>query len=230
MGEPAKIGAAALAFARFGSNPRPLTEGERVEQSDREAKWAAETAARDEAARIAGHEADERQWKERLKRSAPIAKWEKAWDPDKTEAVQVVDRWLASGTTRHLVLFGGVGCGKSTAAAYAVKHWVRAREPVAWLMHDQLVSAVMHSYDERSPKLYPRIVIDDMGREKKPEFADALCDLLDMQGHTILITSNLTNVQFKERYRDPRLLTRLDDLCFAVRLQSGSLRAQNGGF
>ena len=69
-----------------------------------------------------------------------------------------------------------------------------------------------------------------MGREKKPEFGDALCDLLDAQGHTILITSNLTAQQFKERYRDPRLLTRLDDLCVAVRLRSGSLRAQNGGF
>jgi DNA replication protein DnaC len=111
-----------------------------------------------------------------------------------------------------------------------VKHWTKGGEPVAWLMHDQLVSAVLHSYDENSPRLHRRVVVDDMGRERKAEFADALCDLLDMQDRTILITSNLTTKQFKERYTDARLLDRLNDSCVAVRLTAPSMRSQTGGF
>ena len=226
MGEPVKLGSA---FSRFMPDYQRSPE-EQAELDAARAAHEAEQERRNAEWLRAAETADVPLWKERLKNAAPIVGWEAAWDPKPTDATRAVDAWFAGGCKRHLVLFGGVGCGKSTAAAYAVKAWVKTRHPVAWLMPDQLVSAVLHSYDDKAPKLHPRIVIDDMGRERKPEFTDALCDLFDMQGHTILITSNLTPVQFKDRYRDARLIDRFNHLCMAVRLTGGSMRAQNGGF
>lgn len=201
----------------------PQTPETQAEAEERHAQFVA-----DEKARQAENEL--RSWKARLRKCAPISRWECAWEPKPTEAVKAVEAWIASGCQRHMVLFGGVGCGKSVAAACAVKHWVKNGDPVTWLTHDELVSAVLHAYDDRSPRIYRKVVIDDMGRERKPEFADALCDLLDMPDVTILITSNLTTPQFKERYTDPRLLDRLNDSCAGVRIKSPSMRAGNGGF
>jgi DNA replication protein DnaC len=172
------------------------------------------------------------EWRERLRKSAPIAKWEKAWDADLSyPATKAVDDWLRMKSGRHLCLFGAVGCGKSIAAAHAVKHWVKSSAGcVSWMRPNDVVSAVMHSYDQLSPKLLERIVIDDVGFNEKAEFSDALCELLDRPGHTLLMTSNLTTPQFRERYTDKRLIDRLNDTAIAIRVKGGSRRSQDGGF
>jgi DNA replication protein DnaC len=177
--------------------------------------------------------AAEAAWKLRLQKHAPIAEWELAWQAEPWPGVKAVDTWLEGGCKRHLCLFGGVGTGKSLAAAHAVKHWVRQAFPapsVAWLKPNQFVSAVLHDYDEKSPRLGRYTVIDDMGFNEKPEFADALCDVLERPGLTLLITCNLRSDQFKERYKDPRLIDRLNHYAMAIRLKGNSRRRQDGGF
>jgi DNA replication protein DnaC len=230
MDTPKKIGDA-LADAMRGL--------ERLDEPEQRLRAATAAQLRD-AARVAlsadrQRELDaqrDAEWRERLRKHAPIAKWEKAWDADLSyPATKAVVDWLDMQSGRHLCLFGAVGCGKSIAAAYAVKQWVQhSSGNVSWLRPNDIVSAVMHSYDDASPKLRAKVVIDDVGFNEKPEFSDALCELLDRPGHTLLMTSNLREDQFRDRYKDPRLIDRLNDTAIAMRVKGGSRRAGDGGF
>lgn len=165
-------------------------------------------------------------------------------------AQRVVSQWLADDCPYSLMLRGGVGTTKTSAACLAVKHWceptcfysdskkpqvdpVSQRPRVTWLRPDQLVSAVMHSYDDKAPRLYKYVVVDDMGRETRGEFVEALCELFDRDGHTILLTSNLTKDAMRKRYTDVRLVDRLCERVVAIDIQGNSLRPQQkigGGF
>lgn len=166
----------------------------------------------------------------------------------RTTALFGIQKWLEAGCPNAIVLRGGVGAGKTTAACYAVRHWLEpdvvwdegtgapwvneARgQNVTWLRPDQLVSAIMHDYDERSPVLRKYVVIDDMGRETRGEFVEALCELFDRNGHTILITSNLPKDEMRKRYaKEPRLISRLAHHARAVDCPEESLRKKNGDF
>lgn len=159
--------------------------------------------------------------------------------PENWPATRAVKRWLAGGAYKHLVLQGAVGCGKSVGAAVAVKQWVQPGEtfsPVSWLMPEELISAIFHSYDPNAPKLARYIVIDDMGTEKRDDFAVALCKLLDRTGHTIIITTNLAVTHddpaktFVGRYKDPRLISRMNDTCVRYQVPGGDRRSKAGGF
>jgi DNA replication protein DnaC len=186
------------------------------------------------AKRNASHVAE---WRSNLRKFARLAEWEVAWEPRlKTAAIKTVDSWLADGCPFHMFLFGPVGCGKSIAAAHAVKRWVepdtfKGEHPVSWLRPSELVSAVFHSYDDRSPKLGRRVVIEDIGARDMPkDFEDALIELLDMPDITVLATSNATSEQFRERFTDERLYSRLNHCAKAFRLKGASLRRSEGGF
>ena len=163
-----------------------------------------------------------------------------------TPALRAVGKWVDDGCPSALVLRGGVGVGKTTAACMAVKRWTeprvfwgemgpaqdyRGRVRVTWLRPDQLVSAIMHSYDDKAPQLHKYIVIDDLGRETRAEFVESLCELFDRDGHTILITTNLNKEQMRRRYeKEPRLIDRFCDRAIAIDLGGDSLRKRNEDF
>lgn len=167
--------------------------------------------------------------------------------PRETFPARAVVRWLSEGCKPSvLVLRGGVGVGKTSAAVLAVRQWCKpgvfmsASGPalvhgvgvnqVSWLRPDQLVSAIMHEYDPSWKPLCPHVVIDDLGRETRAEFVEALCELLD-RDHTVLITTNLTKDAMKARYgKDPRLLDRLRHRAKAVDIPGETLRKKNGDF
>lgn len=213
-------------------------------------------AAALEASRVAAEEqrkadALQAEWRRRMAARVPKRPAELAFAGFDTPSTKAVRDWMASGTDRSLVLRGGVGAGKSTAAAlYAKKlleptiHQVwdfemgRARQRgftdeheglAVWLRPDQLVSAVLHDYDENSPKLNHGFVLDDMGRETKSDFTEALCAVLDGGKHKLVITTNETKQQMRDRY-DLRLLDRMNELCVAFDVPGKSLRDQGGNF
>lgn len=189
-------------------------------------------------------------WRDRV--MAITRSWvaKNAFDPaaKRTPALIGVQRWLADGGRHALVIRGPVGVGKTSAACFAVRQWCEpkvhlngggepveeptsAKPRVTWLRPDQLVSAIMHDYDERSPRLHAHVVIDDLGRETRAEFIECLCELLDRDGHTLLITSNLTKPQMAKRYeKEPRLIDRLKGQARALDLEGASLRPQGGDF
>ena len=237
MGDPMRMGSELQAVLRHAE--AAVLDPERVQRE------LSREAARKE--RGAAYRAD--LWRRRYRNAAPVRAADVAWDARDTPAVRAVRDWVKD-PVRHLVLRGGVGCGKTTAACVAVKHWVEPtsmlvahdydyppgvridwheRHEVAWLRPDQLVSAVLHDYDEHSPKLRKYVVLDDMGLETKADFAAALCELLDRPDYVLLITTNLTKQRMRERY-DMRVVDRLNNSGRAVDLPEKSMRRQDGGF
>lgn len=155
------------------------------------------------------------------------AAWEVEPGPQ-WHAVTVVRRWLDTGR-RGLLLRGGVGTGKSYAAAYAARCWILAGHHVTWLRPDQLVTAVMHRYSDEAKAVHRHVVIDDVGMERKADFSDALCDLLDRPRVTIVATTNLSRDQFSSRYEDVRLRDRMNAAFVAVDVRGKSMRRGDGG-
>lgn len=164
-----------------------------------------------------------------------------------TQALAAVKRWLLANDGRALCLSGPVGCGKSLAAAWAVKRWCEPRieecwnpehtervprvvrgERVSWLRPNDLVSAVLHEYDANAPRLHRYVVVDDLGRERRPDFQEALATLLEQRSRRIVFTTNLTHAEMRERY-EPRVVERIDHQVQWSDVQGASLR-RRGGF
>lgn len=150
-----------------------------------------------------------------------------------TPATRAVDAWLSEheGRARVLLLRGGVGVGKTVAAARAVQVTVDAgRRSVSWHRPNDFVSAVLHAYDAEAPRLGgDLVVVDDVGRETKADFCEALCAFIDDHAASVLLTTNLKKDQFRERY-DVRLIDRLREVGRAVDLKGESRRRTSEDF
>ena len=129
---------------------------------------------------------------------------------DNTEAHDAVRDW-ARASSWCLLLLGGVGCGKSTAAGdYAYRQgldwqplpiWARAVEASRMSAFGDTAEARFEAW--RTCKL---LVLDDLGTELvTPTWQQALDDILDYRyqhsARTILPT-NLSAEEFKKRYGD----------------------------
>jgi DNA replication protein DnaC len=157
-----------------------------------------------------------------------------AWDREAI-AVKMARKW-AAGSVRGLVLRGGVGTGKSFAAACAVAEHSQklggyGERRVSWHRPNDFASGMLHAYDERAPKIGSElVVIDDIGRETKVDFEESLVVFLDDRETRIVITTNMTREEMKARY-GARLIDRLDHECLFVSVSGDSKRRSSpGGF
>lgn len=204
------------AMAAMAALPSPPTAEERAE---------AERAREAENARIVAH---------RIERAVcsclpPIVAEVVNGPLTDTPGVVAVREWLAS-PARGLVIRGGVGVGKTVAAGALARMCIAQGRAVSWHRPNEFVSAVLHSYDERSPKLAKGVVIiDDVGRETKADFEESVCTFIDDRDTRFVITTNLTRDDFRARY-DARLIDRLNHCARAVALKGASRRRQDGGF
>lgn len=121
-----------------------------------------------------------------------------ASEPQDTEALGVVKRWLAEKDLTWLVLCGPKGTGKSVAATWAVREVIRSGGTGAF--RGTAALAKLSAFDAGAAELahlkrVHLLVLDDFGTELLTEYARAqFHDLLDHRhenyGRTI-ITSNL---------------------------------------
>lgn len=149
----------------------------------------------------------------------------------RTRCVAAVDAWLASDVP-ILVLSGGVGRGKTFAAAYAY-HQRRDAKYIGAREFERVFSARYGDELEAQDTCMTvsMLVVDDVGRERDAEaMTYALLDLVDDRRkddrRTILI-SNLGRQQLKQRYRDERLWSRLGepDVCMWLIDKGEDMRA-----
>lgn len=127
------------------------------------------------------------------------------------QAAYMADRWIAADQCKLFVLYGGVGVGKSFAAAWALAGignglWLSARTVdnlEAW----KEIQHRAHSV--------PLLVVDDLGTERQSEsqwgteqLASLLTGRLDAGLRTI-VTTNLDGASVAKRYGD-RLRSRLN--------------------
>lgn len=130
--------------------------------------------------------------------------------PKDTDATDAVKEWARAGSW-CLLLLGGVGCGKSTAAAAHAVEFTKAnpksRLPVwARAVEASRMSAFGDSAEDRfaSWREAPLLVMDDLGTElMTATWQQALDDVLDWRyQHSLptILPTNLAAEEFKKRY------------------------------
>lgn len=122
-----------------------------------------------------------------------------ALQPDESESVRIVREWLASGL-RTLVLSGGVGIGKSTAAAVGIAMSAGS----ATYLHATAYNSVKFLDSDLAQRVRDTefLVLDDVGLEHRGESGWAanqiqalLCDRHDRGARTV-VTCNLDAAGF----------------------------------
>ena len=152
-----------------------------------------------------------------------------------TVATKHVRKWAdgirdrVEKTPRFLLLCGGVGVGKTFAAALAIVELgfgVAVRAPEL----GQRVDPWRHELKDGVQRLdltQGLIVVDDLGTERADDsrFADAFARLVDERqaSRYMLITTNLTRALIRPRYGD-RIADRLNHSGLAIEIAGESMR------
>lgn len=145
-----------------------------------------------------------------------------------TPALDAVRDWLEAGTPAILVMLGGVGTGKTVAAA-----WCVARNPgAAYLKMRDLANLYRAGFGEEHERFVSLtrcgfLAIDELTTERDVDLGRAaLHELVDERGSRGLMTllmANRTAAEIRERY-DARTIDRLRADARIVRLTSESMR------
>jgi DNA replication protein DnaC len=145
---------------------------------------------------------------------------------DSHATIVAVKAWAATGESL-LVLGGTAGCGKTTAAAYwsLMEDW-----PAMFLKASRFATTSRYGSEERARwSKAERLVLDDLGAEyldAKGSFMvdlDELVDAFYSDRRRMLITTNCTPTEFKQRYGE-RVADRIREAGTWISVGSGSLR------
>lgn len=152
-----------------------------------------------------------------------------ATNPRPSEALEATQQWLTSGKC-WLVLLGGTGTGKTTAAAWALGEVVKQRESAEARTASRL--ARMSGFDEGARELerlsnVSLLVVDDIGAEAQTSWGQGLLsELLDNRHQGFkktILTSNLGQEPFKARVGE-RMVDRIREDGRVVVLGGKSMR------
>lgn len=128
-----------------------------------------------------------------------------------TQATALIDTWLASESLL-LVLAGGVGVGKSVAAAYAIR-----RTPGRWIHAAEIPKLTGHENEHKLRGLrHARLlVVDDLGAEYSDKggwvraaIEDLILQRYDDGLRTLCTTNVYVPAEFKAKYTE-RLIDRI---------------------
>jgi DNA replication protein DnaC len=208
---------------------RDARERERRERERREAQAERDAIEREEAPKRA-RLCDDRSVEALTRVPGPLAALiaDESFDPSLT-AVRLARTWAAEDAERGLVIRGGVGNGKSVAAACAVaqfgqRKFALSESAISWHRPNDFASGMLHSYDAKAPHIGSAlVVIDDIGRETKADFEEALVVLIDDHLTRFVLTTNLTVQELSARYGE-RLVDRLHHECQFIALSGTSRR------
>lgn len=183
-----------------------------------------------------------------MARDVPHIAREAIWDEDQqeTHALRAARWWWDRRSRQVLLLCGTKGTGKTYAAAWLAREYLRANphSRVCWLKAGQLVGAMMFPGKEpETPALAPLVIVDDVGREmQQPEtFGEALGQLVETAGIRVVLTTNMTRdpqpgspgMSFGERFDrldNGRLTSRMNERVFTADCVGADLRGTGGGF
>lgn len=126
---------------------------------------------------------------------------EAAANPQPSEALSVVQRWLPDASLTWLVLCGDKGTGKSVAATWAVREAIRSGGTAAFLRASEL--AKLSGFDAGAAELehlkrVHLLVLDDVGTELLTDHARAqLHELADHRHENYARTILTSNLRWK---------------------------------
>lgn len=149
--------------------------------------------------------------------------------PLDTPALILAREWFATSLP-WLVLMGGVGVGKSVAAAWCVRAALEARQSALWVTAAELAMRA-GGFDGQTYALRLKgvdmLVVDDVGTENLTDFAKSVRDEVlahrHEEGLRTVITTNLGGKEFGVRM-GARLADRIRSACKAREFAGPSLR------
>lgn len=138
---------------------------------------------------------------------------------------------------KGLLLFGGVGTGKTFAAACVANALIAKGIPCMVTNFSRLINTMFGMNDGRQEYIdglnqYDLLVIDDLAAERDTEFVqETVMNIIDSRyrsGLPIIVTTNLTAQQLKnpEDIRKQRMFSRLMEMCIIVEADGDDRRKQ----
>ncbi len=143
------------------------------------------------------------------------------------------DEMLAKN--QGLLFYGGVGTGKTFAAACIANHLLNQRIPVIMTSFVKLLES-MQSFSEDDSALIARLnrakllIIDDLGAERSTDYAlEKVYDIVDSRYRAklpIILTTNLSMTELKEStdIRYTRIYDRIFEMCYPMQFKGQSWR------
>ena len=134
-----------------------------------------------------------------------------------------------------LLFYGGVGTGKTFAAACIANHLLDQRVPVVMTSFVKLLET-MQGFKEEDSVLISRLnrakllIIDDLGAERSTDFAlEKVYNIVDSRYRArlpIILTTNLSMAEMKETVdiRYSRIYDRIFELCYPMQFTGPSWR------
>jgi DNA replication protein DnaC len=141
---------------------------------------------------------------------------------------------------RGLWLFGDVGTGKTSLAMLVSKAALDAGRSVAIYSMPRLLSDIKDTYEDRSEQsymeLFERVVgvdllhIDDLGAEKRTDWVlEQLYSIINerwQEQRSIIVTTNLFDVDELRDQIGPRTVSRLHEMCDLIPIMGRDRRMQ----
>jgi len=143
------------------------------------------------------------------------------------------DEMLAKN--QGLLFYGGVGTGKTFAAACIANHLLNQRIPVIMTSFVKLMES-MQGFSEDDSALIARLnrakllIIDDLGAERSTDYAlEKVYDIVDSRYRAklpIILTTNLSMTELKEStdIRYTRIYDRIFEMCYPMQFKGQSWR------
>ena len=143
------------------------------------------------------------------------------------------DEMLAKN--QGLLFYGGVGTGKTFAAACIANHLLNQRIPVIMTSFVKLLES-MQGFSEDDSALIARLnrakllIIDDLGAERSTDYAlEKVYDIVDSRYRAklpIILTTNLSMAELKEStdIRYTRIYDRIFEMCYPMQFKGQSWR------
>jgi DNA replication protein DnaC len=168
----------------------------------------------------------------------PIADMDPALTREIRQFVRDVDGNLDKG--RGLWLFGDVGTGKTSLAMLVSKAALEAGRSVAIYSMPRLLSDIKETYEDNSERsymqLFERLVgvdllhIDDLGAEKRTDWVlEQLYSIINerwQEQRSIVVTTNLVDVDELRTQIGPRTVSRLHEMCDLIPIMGRDRRMQ----
>lgn len=143
------------------------------------------------------------------------------------------DEMLAKN--QGLLFYGGVGTGKTFAAACIANYLLNRRIPVIMTSFVKLLES-MQGFSEDDSALIARLnrakllIIDDLGAERSTDYSlEKVYDIVDSRYRTklpIILTTNLSMTELKEStdIRYTRIYDRIFEMCYPMQFKGQSWR------
>ena len=159
--------------------------------------------------------------------------------PQMHHAHRYVEQWQTMRSENlGLLLWGGVGTGKSFLAGCIANALMELEVPVRMTSFSRIMNELNNSFSGRNEVVdrlccFPLLIIDDFGMERSTEYAlEQVYNIVDSRYRSrkpLIVTTNLTldEIRHPQDTAHARIYDRILEMCVPVSCIGASLRKEN---